>query len=277
MSKAALFVGINNFKNFLSYRLRGCVADTALMRSLYVDVHGFDPVMCVTLIDAQATKNAVINELQSLISRANSGELSHIVFSLSTHGTQIRDRNGDETDGRDEAFVMHDLAMGATTWAPGTIITDDEFSALFKTLDPNVLLEVFFDTCHSGTGLRGSEFGEHRATPRFVSIPNDDLDDAIHIQPRRRLTRNTDMTGENVVLWAGCAEAQTSADAYFFPSGYNGAFTYHYCKSVRELVAVAPSRLDILTRVRGNMKTKFRQTPQLETNAYNRSAVVVVP
>jgi hypothetical protein len=278
MSKAALFVGINNFKNYAGYRLRGCINDTVLMRNLYIDVFKFDPNQCGVLTDSQATKLAIMSELQMLIDRGNSGELSHIVFAMSSHGTQVRDRSGDEFDGRDEAFVCHDLKMGSTTWVPETIILDDEFNALFNKLDPAVLLEVFLDTCHSGSGLRGAEFGIHRAMPRYISLPDDSMDDARLVMPRRRRSvRSIEGGQDNRIMWAGCKDNQTSADAYFYPTGYNGAFTYHYCAAVRSMAATAPSRNDILLRVRSQMATKFAQTPQLETNALNRASVVVVP
>lgn len=277
MDKAGLFVGINEFKNFPAYKLRGCVNDARMMESLYIDLYGFRPEMCTVLTDAQATKFAVMARLRSLIKQANAGALSHIVFSLSTHGTQVRDIDGDESDGRDEAFILHDVDMGKESWMPDTIIVDDEFGTLFKTLNPGVLLEVFLDTCHSGTGLRGAEFGVHRAVPRYVSLPNDSVYKAARILSRTRRIRRHDLppASDNVVLWSGCASNETSADAYFYPTGYGGAFTYTYYQAMQQMSGRNYNRVDLLRRICDSMRGKFTQTPQLETSTVNRDKSLV--
>jgi hypothetical protein len=100
-----------------------------------------------------------------MVADAKAGKLNYLVFSLSSHGTQMNDTSGDEPDGKDEAFVPHDIAEKAGAWDPAHIISDDEFHDLFVQLPANVLLEVYLDTCHSGTGLRGAEFGCMRRAP----------------------------------------------------------------------------------------------------------------
>ena len=62
------------------------------------------------------------------------------------------DTSGDEPDKADEAICPHDLASAGNVWDPKHIIIDDELHDLFVQLPANVLLEVYFDTCHSGDG-----------------------------------------------------------------------------------------------------------------------------
>lgn len=267
--KAGLFVGINNFANFRRYRLRGCINDATEMRALYEDVYQFPKEELTILTDQSATKMGIMIHLLELVRRAKVGELDHIVFSFSSHGTQVRDQDGDEADGRDEAFVPYDLRMAGSTWDPNTIIVDDELNALFSQVPSNVTLEVFLDTCHSGTGLRGAEFGEFAATPRFIlplGLTLTDLGKIANIVIDAASRSLVAESPDNQVLWTGCRDFETSADAYFSGVGYHGAFTYNYVKVVRESIGELLSRQDILGRVRANMANKFAQTPQLEAS-----------
>jgi len=62
---------------------------------------------------------------------------------------------------------------------------------------------------------------------------------------------------------AGCRDNQTSADA-FINGTYNGAFTYFFCKHVRDTQGVI-ARADLLTRLRASLKHEgYDQVPQLE-------------
>ena len=51
------------------------------------------------------------------------------------------------------------------------IILDDELRDLFVQLPQNVLLEVYLDTCHSGTGLRAIDMLLDRR-PRYLPPPS---------------------------------------------------------------------------------------------------------
>ena len=66
-----------------------------------------------------------------------------------------------------------------------------------------------------------------------------------------------------LVLFSGCKDNQTSADAQI-GSKYNGAFTYYFCKHLRDVKGKI-SRTDLLKRVRASLKfNDFDQIPQLE-------------
>ena len=94
-------------------------------------------------------------KLTDIIAKAKAGKVDHVVFSFSSHGTQVPDQNGDETvDHVDEAFACYDIAQKGADWDRDTVIVDDELHALLSDIPKNVLVEVFLDTCHSGTGLK---------------------------------------------------------------------------------------------------------------------------
>jgi hypothetical protein len=67
----------------------------------------------------------------------------------------------------------------------------------------------------------------------------------------------------NHVLFAGCRDNQTSADAYISGS-YNGAFTYYFAKHLRDTQGNI-TKAELIKRVRASLKFNgFAQIPQLE-------------
>ncbi|MFO1273894.1 MAG: caspase family protein [Rubrivivax sp.] len=274
MAKRAICVGINKFAKYPQFTLQGCVNDAKDMAALCKQWLGFKASEVVLLTDAQATKAAIMKALKAAVADAKAGKLSAIVFSWSSHGTQMTDRSGDEPDGMDEAFVPHDIAEKAGDWDPAHIIVDDELHDLFQQLPEKVTLEVFLDTCHSGTGLRGAEFSLHAPRARYVAPPT--RQGAVKQKEVRGFTlaRAAEQPAKNQILWSGCKANQTSADAYF-DNRYNGAFTYHYVKVMNDTQNKL-SRSAVVTKMRALMKGKFAQVPQLETNASNRKTAVAL-
>ncbi len=285
--KKALFVGINKFANYSQFTLNGCVNDAKDMAALYKDLLGFKATEMTVLADAQATKANIMSNLNAMVADAKAGKLNYLVFSLSSHGTQMNDTSGDEPDGKDEAFVPHDIAEKAGAWDPAHIISDDEFHDLFVQLPAGVLLEVYLDTCHSGTGLRGAEFGLHAPRARYIAPPDQEfskktarmrgftLERPVPAAKKgaKSTSKATAVAGANHILWTGCKANQTSADAYF-NGRYNGAFTYYFVKVMRDSKNKL-SRKDVITKMRTLMKSGFAQTPQLEGNASNRTQAII--
>jgi hypothetical protein len=123
--KKALCVGINKFKNYPGSALQGCVNDANDMEALLKKWLGFGPGDIVKLTDAQATKESIMKNLNEMVDGAKKGKYSYLVFSLSSHGTQVPDTSGDEPDKADEAICPHDLASAGDVWDPKHIIIDD--------------------------------------------------------------------------------------------------------------------------------------------------------
>ena len=291
MAKRAICVGINKFANYPQFALNGCVNDANDMAALCKQVLGYKASEVTVLTDAKATKAAIMTALTAAVKDAKAGKINSLLFAWSSHGTQMTDTSGDEPDGKDEAFVPYDIAEKNGDWDPARIISDDEFHDLFGQLPANVLLEVYLDTCHSGSGLRGAEFGLHAPRARFVAPPSRQgvgrqasvsgftLDARAPAKKMAAAAKKvaaaaSSADGLHHILWSGCKADQTSADAYF--SGrYNGAFTYHYIKVLRA-TNNSLSRAKVVAQMRTAMKGQFSQTPQLETSATNRNSVVLL-
>ena len=269
-NRRALCVGINQFKNYPSATLQGCVPDANNMSSLLQKMLGFTSNDITLLTDAQATKTNIINNLKTMVDGARAGKYSYLVFSLSSHGTQVPDLEGDEpTDHADEAFCPTDLAQAGNQWDRNHIIVDDELRDIFLPLPSNVLLEVYLDTCHSGTGLKGIDMLFDRK-PRFLPPPSLEAFQQVEtLRPRTTAERFLEKGIVHHILWAACRADQTSADANIGGS-WHGAFTYYFCKVMLETNNTL-SRAEVLKRVRTYLTAgHYSQTPQLETEATKR-------
>lgn len=273
MGRKALCVGINDFKNYPQAALRGCVNDVHDMAALLKDLLNFSDEDITILTDAQATKANIMNQLQTMVDEAKEGKHNYLVFSFSSHGTQIPDLSGDEEDAADEAFCPHDLDQLDNAWDPNFIISDDELHDLFVTLPENVLLEVYLDTCHSGTGVKAIDLLLTRR-PRYLPPPSLQAFKEIEGRASRGLARKfIQEPAVHHILWAGCRSDQTSADALIADS-WHGAFTYFFCKEMRACENRL-SRKEVLTKIREDLaEGDYTQIPQLECEATVRNKPV---
>lgn len=272
-NRKALCVGINNFKNYPSSALQGCVNDANDMKALLKDLLGFADGDITVLADAQATKANIMANLKTMVDGAKAGKFSYLVFSMSSHGTQVPDTSGDEPDRADEAFCPHDLAQSGNQWDKNHIIVDDELHDLFSQLPQNVLLEVYLDTCHSGTGLKAVDMLLDRR-PRYLPPPSFEAFKMVEGKRQRGVHKALLEKGiTHHILWAACRADQTSADAHINNS-WHGAFTYYFCKEMRACNNQKP-RKDMLNKVRADLAAgHYSQTPQLECEATVRKAVI---
>ncbi len=270
MAKRALLVGINDYQGISD--LRGCINDVTNMRDILKTYLGFTNSDIRVLVDRRATKANILKRLRWMVDEANPGDF--LVFHFSGHGSQIRDRDGDELrDQMDELICPWDM-----NWDNG-FITDDMLNEIFSQLKKNVLLEVFLDCCHSGTGLRGEGLGrppelgpENQILARFLPPPMDIVcrhdGEEDELKPTRGFASKTRST-LNHILWSGCMDNQTSADAQIKDT-YNGAFTYYFCYHMRKTGGQI-SRGNLLKLIRNSLRyNQYWQIPQLECAATAR-------
>jgi len=272
MSKRALCVGINKFKNYSDATLHGCVNDANEMSDLLQGSVGLGASEVKILTDADATKDHIISELSDMVAGAKAGKYKYLAFSLSSHGTQVPDLSGDEADRADEAFCPHDLAQKGDVWDPNHVIVDDELSSLFSDIPKDVLLEVFLDTCHSGTGLKAIDMLLDR---RVRYLPPPSIAAFRDLAGRRQRGVNRALLEKGMlhhVLWAACRADQTSADAKIGTT-WHGAFTYFFAQRVRK--DKAQPRKTTLTLVRHDLREgHYGQMPQLEGESKNKAVGV---
>jgi len=269
MANKALLVGINKYK-IPGSDLSGCVNDVTNIRDVLFKYFGFVAKEVRVLTDERATKTNIIVGIKWLVDKAKAGD--RLLFHYSGHGSQIVDRNGDELkDKMDEIICPHDM-----DW-DGTFITDDDLGSLFKNLPKDVNLEVVLDSCHSGTGTREMLAikglpAEFSYKPRFLAPPVDIACRADGDMEVIRLLKGNNPP--NHVLFAGCRDSQTSADA-FINGSYNGAFSYYLAKHLRDTQGNI-TRAELIKRVRASLKFNgFSQIPELEAPSAEKKKKVL--
>ena len=264
MKKQALLIGINNYQSING--LQGCINDVTNVRDILKTFFGFTNNDIRVLTDTRATRANILSRLEKMVSQGKPGDL--LVFQFSGHGSQIRDRNNDElNDHLDELICPYDM-----NWDNG-YITDDMLGNILMRLKKGVRMEIILDSCHSGTGTR--EINPFRPSGvqlpgmikgRFVTPPVDIESryqgDEDKLKPAKAF-RTDQRIILNHILWAGCRDNQTSADAEI-NGYYNGAFSYYFCKHIRENKGKI-LRTDLCATVKNSLKfNKFEQVPQLE-------------
>jgi hypothetical protein len=276
----AVLVGIDEYESPDVRSLQGCVNDVALVRSLlkeYFEVRNED---IRVVVNRRATKAAILHRLRDMISRGEPGDV--LVFYYSGHGSQVRDRNGDElSDGLDEIICPFDM-----DWDRRTYILDDELDEIFGVLPPEVLLEAFFDCCFWGADARGLEPAPRpellRRDVRYLPPPYDiaaraEGEDHVEIHQ----LRGAQAFAERNVMWGASQEGQPAAEDYM-DGRPNGIFTYWGCRFIAEHIEQV-ARLDytreqLLDDVRAYLHTLgYAQTPELSAPSDLRVATPLLP
>jgi hypothetical protein len=152
--------------------LDGTINDVNSVKAILVGRLGFDPKNIVTLLDQEATADAILCSIQrQLVEAAQPGDVS--VFYYAGHGSRIRNTKTDQADGYDQTIVPAD------SWRGTPDIRNKELSRLFRrAAAKGVNLTVIADSCHSGAIARGplTSAGKARMLepdPRYVEDPPD--------------------------------------------------------------------------------------------------------
>jgi len=233
--KIALLFAINDYPGSAN-DLRGCLNDqTDLIKKLNKDFPGF---IIHKFADSQAKRSTFIDEVKNAIQSLVPGDV--LLIHYSGHGTQVYDKNGDEADGYDEAICLYD----------GNVIDDDIGDALTG-IPEGAIVVIMLDSCFSGTATRAMNI-KHPKKNRFM--PNPDL-------PRREKKRIRFQKSEmKWIVFSGCGENQTSADAYI-NGRYNGAFSYFAIKTLEPGISYSLW----ITRINGYLpSSNYDQIPTLE-------------
>ena len=153
--KHAFVVAISNYSPSSGFRHIDADNDLRIIMKL-LRQQGFTDT--IVLANGQATKEGFILSFKKLRSNVHPGDIVFIHFS--THGQQIEDLNGDETDGLDEAIALYDSqTTGSNDYKGQNHLIDDDFGIMIEQLRTDLGKEgdllVMIDACHSGSMSRG--------------------------------------------------------------------------------------------------------------------------
>ncbi len=246
----AVVVGINDYPG-TGADLRGCVND-ALDWTAALQARGYE---VQALFNDTATKHAIISALTAAVMASKRGD--RLVFTFSGHGTWVPDRDGDETDRRDEALVCHDYQNGG-------LLLDDTLHAILDA-PAGVRKVTISDSCHSGTVSRFMAEREVDRMARFLPpaafLDGTDLARAEQVQHARA----TSLSRPGSVLLAGCKDEEVSYDVG--GERPHGAFTKAAISSLDD----AKSYAGWMRAIRKQLPSEdLPQTPQLSATATQR-------
>lgn len=241
-------VGINYIG--AQFQLSGCINDSDTFISLLTEEFNYDVADIRQLRDdhpqRMPTRKNMMAALKWLVSGAKEGD--HLFFHYSGHGSQQKDNDGDEMDGKDETLVPCDFQKSG-------MLSDDELRRiLVRDLPKGVRLTAILDCCHSGTALD---------LPYKVICREGDL---VDIKKKPAHKRQPPAAGD-VVLLSGCMDTQTSADAGVGLAGNTkaaGAMTTAF----KVVISKRPggSYHTVVEEMRKFLKTQgFTQVPQLSS------------
>jgi hypothetical protein len=256
MTKRALVVGTNYPGT--NFSLAGCVND-GLDWSHMLAARGF---VVDTLFDQQASRDAIVDNLQELLSISEFGDI--LVFTFSGHGTYVP---GGQDEPRDEAICPNDIREAG-------VITDDQLFGLFSERRRGVRAVMVADSCYSGTLNRLAPALAPEATRLVRFLPPAAWMGDQQVLDHPRWTRAAASVGRvtlrsGALVLAGCGEQQVCYDAWF-DGRANGAFSYAALKALVEL-GDDPDYRAWMRQIRRYLPSvDFDQRPQLDGLAYQK-------
>lgn len=152
--RIALIAGLNYQGS--NVQLNGCETDAGRMNNFLTRIGYETIVMTHTASVAQSNPNlrpTKINFLKMIQNISNTTEMTDFFIFFAGHGTQRRDRSGDEQDGYDEVLVFHPERGPSRPPGQDDMLLDDELTSVLKGLFAmrEVNLHLMFDACHSWT------------------------------------------------------------------------------------------------------------------------------
>lgn len=266
--RLALLVGISRYPQsappgIRPWRLLHAHRDVLELRRVLTNRYGFLDSDILTLEDQAATADRVRTAFRSrLLEHARPGAV--IVFHFSGHGQQVRDDNNDELDGRDETLVPADAIDQRESSGARVNLRDDEIGIWLTELQARMRdssgqvqgsINVFLDTCHSGTATRGDLIERGRGWDVELDGPVPIGADSVG----ERAHSFADLEGDYVLLSAARSD-QTAKEL----SDGSGAFTSALVGALWRATAHTTYRGlrdEVLSQVQADV---WNQSPQLE-------------
>ena len=213
-NKVALLFAINAYGtgNNTGNNLRGCINDVNLAEEKLLP----EDFQIRKFLDSKVTRKRILMEIEYVLLHSRRGDIIYIHYS--GHGTLVKDYNGDEVSGYDQAWYVYD-----------GLLVDDQLHAVLSKVPEGVIVVLVIDSCHSGSSTRNNQY---YAKYRFID-PGFEIDFTLPV-------RNQVLTGSNWITLAGCRDDQTAADVYIESiAKYHGIFSYYALNTLRRTYTYA--------------------------------------
>ncbi|MCG7917253.1 MAG: caspase family protein [Candidatus Thiodiazotropha taylori] len=256
--KRAVLIGIDDYlANPQISDLNGAGNDVELVKTVLVGKFDFQPDDIVVLKDSEATHQNIVDTIRTHLGQSQPGDVA--VVHYSGHGSQMRDRDGDEPDRMDETIVPHDSRQGGVF-----DISDDQINDLMSEIaakTPNVVF--ILDSCHSGTAARAAQAQGLSRTARYA--PADEREPPPATSSARGLEEISDfrLPGAGYVLISG-SQANELSNEMLFGDITHGVMTYYLVDALKSAGVQATYR-DVMELTQADVNSRFDdQHPQIE-------------
>ncbi len=247
--KIAVLIG-NNYTQ-TDFKLFGCQNDVIKYRDILIKKFNYKPENIVMLMDKAGYEYPTYSNIikyMNWISKETSipNNINEITFYYSGHGTNIRDQNGDELDGKDECIVPYDFMKSG-------LITDDYIylNFLSKLKKFNKIICIF-DSCNSAscTDLPYS----------FTWINNSIVKQFYSKRPAL-------LNNPNIFVLSGCLDSKTSLDSKE-PDGTPCGLLSYWLRMTLQKYNYVCTIDNLITNIKKGFGTND-QTPVLSVNSNN--------
>jgi len=231
----ALVIGIGSYANLPEKMfLEGPKNDVPLIEKMLKEKLGYPADSIRVLRDQDASRAAILASIDEwLVKGTAPGD--RVYFYFSGHGLQVKDLNGDEEDGLDEALSTYDIVAGDSDWT--NVILDDEIDEMLAKLKDRAV-SLVIDACHSGTISRSlsSKADEAMESARFLPRPHAKPAEAVKTRGLRGLRVDVAVVDKPEVVKENGVEAWSAASSYQVawddtrlpPEERHGVFTLSY-------------------------------------------------
>lgn len=269
-SKRALLIGIGNYAPGTGWKPIHGDRDLPMLKQALIQA-GFEEKDLLLLKNEQATKVAISNAFQQLLDNCQPGD--KVLFHFSGHGQQLRDLNGDEADGLDEALAPFDapaVAQRPDTYSGDQHLIDDELESwinrLRRKLGSGGQLLFSIDACHSGTASKGNGRVRGAMPPLLLQaaalpapLPQPENESG-YFNSKGAVAKNDAQSSFSLI-----AATQANKQDYEYADKQVGSLSYAFAEALKRVPAQPTTIRELFEQIRNNMAIIVPfQTPQLE-------------
>ena len=252
LKKRALVIGINY--QGTKYSLEGCINDAVALRTLLEESFRYPKGDIHLMTDESKgrllpTGDNIIHQLRELVKSIRRDGLDEVWISYSGHGTYMRDRSNEESDGHDELLCPLDYAIGGC-------ISDDMINHILAEIPTTCRVVGLFDCCHSGTicdlqynhlhtQIPGKTTTRRRRRRRLVKVGRRYrvrwVWEKVTDKGRARWKLQSVWANRRskircpMITISGCRDSQTSAGLYYAKAKeWSGALTTAFIATIRK-------------------------------------------
>ncbi len=298
--KFGLFVGINDYPETIG-PLSGCVNDAVTMQETLVNKYGFKKSDTSLLLNAEATRDGIINKIKEYQNTASEGDV--FVMHYSGHGGLFPDKYSEEQDetklvffnyldedGKEQVLYPRDkydstlIPVDADQDTSGkpwkNEILDDELYALFSEFTKKgVQVVLISDSCFSGGIAKAAKTKtKERFAPLFRVFGVKSYKEIIFKEPATKKTATKPAFNNLYLTLTGANVNETASDGE--PKEKQmGLFTENLVSALNKKGAISLNYTKLMssvaTTVRKNaLKVEHNQNPQLDARFGNAAAKI---